>query len=114
MIFSIKTTIRRLLFFLTKSLLYVCIWQKSDELKQSKCLTNQIEKPKAKSLSKIFQPIPLYIICVHVYIRYMIKKKNEQAIISTSIQISEQNTKWGIDIKEYLKTTFLFEFVLCL
>lgn len=44
----------------------------------------------------------------------MIKKKNEQAIISTSIQISEQNTKWGIDIKEYLKTTFLFEFVLCL
>lgn len=45
---------------------------------------------------------------------YMIKKKNEQAIISTSIQISEQNTKWGIDIKEYLKTTFLLEFVLCL
>lgn len=45
---------------------------------------------------------------------YMIKKKNEQAIISTSIQISEQNTKWGIDIKEYLKTTFLFEFELCL
>lgn len=44
----------------------------------------------------------------------MIKKKNEQAIISTSIQISEQNTKWGIDIKEYLKTTVLFEFVLCL
>lgn len=38
----------------------------------------------------------------------MIKKKNEQAIISTSIQISEQNTKWGIDIKEYLKTTFLY------
>lgn len=45
---------------------------------------------------------------------YMIKKKNEQAIILTSIQISEQNTKLGIDIKEYLKTTFLFEFVLCL
>lgn len=46
----------------------------------------------------------------------MIKKKNEQAIILTSIQISEQNTKLGIDIilKEYLKTTFLFEFVLCL
>lgn len=44
----------------------------------------------------------------------MIKKKNEQVIISTSIQIGEQNTKWGIDIKEYLKTTILPEFVLCL
>lgn len=112
--FPIKTTIRRLVFFLTKPLLYVCIWQKGDELKQSKCLTNQIEKPKAKSLSKIFQPIPLYIIRLHVYIQYMIKKKNEQVIISTSIQIGEQNTKWGIDIKEYLKTTILFEFELCL
>lgn len=51
--------------------------------------------------------------CTCVYSVYD-KEKNEQAIISTSIQISEQNTKWGIDIKEYLKTTFLFEFVLCL